>query len=234
MIVVLKGSDMKKILVLIGMIFITCAANAQVEYYTSVKLAVGGTTIYVDDNQKLGDYLATVSGAGYKYDGSGLLLGISPAVGIDWSPNKMYVNQHPYGWFHLRLEGELGYNRYDHDGKLRYDYQITDEINVKLNHLFALANGYADFKIDKVVPYVGLGVGYSFGKAEVTVVNDEYGERSDSDDDSGFIYAMYLGVGYKYSDITTFDLGYRRVYAPTRDDGLYVFSTLRLGARFRI
>jgi len=226
---------MKKILVLIGMIFITCAANAQIEYYTSIKLAVGSTTIYVDDNTTLGDYLAAVSGAGYKYDGSGLLLGISSAVGIDWSPNKMYVNQHPYGWFHLRLEGELGYNYYSHDGKLRYDYQITDKINVNLKHLSVLANGYADFRINKVIPYVGLGAGYSFGKAEIAVINTEYGdEHSDSDDDSGFIYALYLGVGYKYSDITTFDLGYRRVYAPTKDDGLYVFSMLRLGVRLRI
>ena len=225
---------MKKILLLTSMIFITSVANAaQTEYYAAVKTGVGDTTIYVNGDTKLGDYLVSESGNGYKYDASGILWGISSAVGIDWSLNTMYTTQNPYGWFHLRLEGELGYNNYSESGKLKYDYAVTDRIKVKLNQIAFLANGYADFRIHKVVPYIGLGFGYSFGKAELTLSN-EYGEFNNSVNDNGILYGFYLGVGYKYSDITTFDLGYKRFYAPTEDDGKYVFDSVRLGARFRI
>lgn len=224
---------MKKFLLLTVMALITGAANAQTEYYAAVRGAVGDTTIYVDGDTKLGDYLVSESGDGYKYDASGILWGISSAVGIDWSPNSMYVNQNPYGWFHLRLEGELGYNNYSESGKLKYDYTVTDKVKVKFNQISFLANGYADFRIHKIVPYVGLGVGYSFGKAELTLSN-EYGEFNNSVNDNGILYGFYLGVGYKYSDITTFDLEYKRFYAPTEEDGKYVFDSVRLGARFRI
>lgn len=228
---------MKKFLVIIGVIFIANVANAQVGYYASAKVGAGGATIYVDDDTRLGDWLVEVSEQasghrGYKYSDSGLLWEISAAVGIDWTPGKMYVKKNPYDWFHLRLEGEFGYNNYREEGKLRYDYTVTDRIKIKYDHFFILANGYADFRIDSVVPYIGLGVGYGLGKEEAILNNDE--SHSESIDDSGIIYALHAGVGYKYSDITTFDLGYRRVYAPAEDDGQTVFNTIRLGARFRI
>lgn len=229
MALVLVGESMKKILLLISMVLITNIANAQTEFYTSVKVGAGDTTIYVDDDTKLGDYLEEQSGSGYKYSDSGLLWGISAAVGLDWSPTKMYIKQSPYDWFHLRLEGEFGYNNYREDGKLRYDYMITDEIKEKYDQFLILANGYADFKIDNVIPYVGMGIGYGLSKEEMKI-----NESSDSVDDSGVVYALHLGIGYKYSDITTLDFGVRRVYAPTEDDGRYIFDMIRLGARFRI
>lgn len=230
--------NINKFLLFTGMVLITNVANAQTEYYTSVKVGAGDTTIYVNNDDKFGDYLVKVSeensgNKGYTYDDNGLLWELSAAVGIDWSPNELYVKQNPYSWFHLRLEGEFGYNNYRESGKLRYNYTVTDEIKIKYDHLFAIANGYADFRIDKVVPYIGLGVGYSFGNEELKL-NNNFGESGDSADDSGFIYALYLGVGYKYSDITTFDLGVRRVYAPAKHDGLDIFDTIRLGTRFRI
>lgn len=215
---------MKKILLLVSMIFITNVADARMEYYASIKAGAGDTTIYVDGSKQMGDYLVKElhGNNGFKYDDSGWLWEISPAIGIDWAMNL-------YGWFHLRLEGELGYNHYREEGKIKKGYAITDRVEAKLDQIFLLTNGYADFRIDKFVPYVGLGLGYGFGRDEVTV-ND----GSISADDSGIIYALHLGVGYKYSDITTFDLGLRRVYVPTEDDGKYVFDTIRLGARFRI
>lgn len=220
---------MKKIFyLLVGTIFITNAANAKNEYYASVKTGVGDTAIYQDD-MKLGDYLVKTLNDGSRYDASGLLWGISAAVGIDWSPNSMYVTQNPYSWFHLRLEGEFGYNNYHQDGKIRRGYEITDTIKIKFNDFFLLANGYADFRIDRVVPYVGLGLGYSFGNQEWTIDSDIYPLH-----DNGLLYALYAGVGYQYSDITTFELGYSRIYAPAEDDGLYVLGSVRLGARFRI
>lgn len=231
MTLVLKEGDMKKILLLLGAILITNAANAKSEYYASVKIGVGDTAIYQDD-MKLGDYLVKVVkdfNDGSVYDASGLLLGVSSALGIDWSPNSMYVTQNPYGWFHLRLEAEFGYNNYRQDGKIRHDHEITDAIKIKFNDFFLLANGYADFHIDRVVPYIGLGLGYSFGNQEWTVDGDVYPLH-----DNGLLYALYAGVGYKYSDITTFELGYSRIYAPAKDDGLYVLGSVRLGARFRI
>ena len=235
----LTEEGMKKILLLTSMILVTNIANAQIEYYASVKMDVGNADIYVDSDTKIGDSVSQSInehvGAGHTYDGSGFLWGLSTAVGLDWSPNSMYVNQSPYSWFHLRLEGEVGYNSYSEDGNIRYNYAVTDDVNVEFNHFFLLANGYADFRINRVIPYVGFGLGYSFGKEELTVTGDYFdGGFSDSASDNGMLYALYLGVGYKYSDITTFELGARRVYAPAEDDGMYIYDSVRLGARFRI
>ena len=224
---------MKKFLLLTGMILVTNIANAETEFYTSVKMGIGGTTIYVNNDDELGDYLVKDSGPGYRYSDTGLLWEMSAAVGIDWSPRKMYVKQDPNEWFHLRLEGEFGYNNYHKNGKLMYDYAVTDNIEIKSNNFFALVNGYTDFKIDSIVPYLGLGIGYSFGNEETKLINS-HGTFSDSVDADGIIYALHLGVGYKYSDITTFDLGGRRVYAPAEDSGKVIFDTVRLGVRFRI
>lgn len=230
---------MRKFMLLTGVVLITNVANAQTEYYASAKIGMGDATIYVDKDTKIGDSLANAFNselAGHNYDGSGFLWGLSAAAGIDWSPNSMYVNQNPYSWFHLRLEGEAGYNNYSESGKIRRDYTVVDDVDVNFNTFFLFANGYADFRINKIVPYIGLGLGYSFGKEELTVTGNNLigGSVSDSISDNGMLYAFYLGVGYKYSDITTFELGARRVYAPAEDDGKYVFDSIRLGARFRI
>ena len=229
---------MKKIILLTGIVLVTGVANAQTEYYTSVKMGMGNTTIYVNDDDKFGDWLVKISEesaghGGYRYGDSSFLWELSAAVGLDWSPNKMYVEKNPYDWFHLRLEGEFGYNNYRENGKLKYDYTITDTIKLKYDYFFALANGYADFRIYNIVPYLGLGIGYCFGKEEVKLHNG-LGDFTDSLDNDGIIYALHLGVGYKYSDITTFDLGARRVYAPQEDDGKAIFDTIRFGVRFRI
>ena len=227
---------MKKFLLLVGMICVTRVANAQTEYYVSAKLGAGDTTIYVNDDDKFGDYLVDtfeeIDGDGFKYNDSGFLWEMSAAVGLDWAPGKMYVKKNPYDWFHLRLEAELGYNNYHETGKVRQNYTLKDRVKLTEYHFFALANGYADFRIDNVVPYIGLGIGYSFGNEEVKISGAH--EFSNAVDDDGVIYALHAGVGYKYSDITTLDLGFRRVYAPAEDGGRYIFDTLRLGARFRI
>jgi len=237
MILILSGGNMKKFLLLSGLVLFTNVANAQTEYYASLKLGVGDTTIYVNDD-KFGDYLVKSSEEsrgvyGYNYSDSGLLYELSAAVGIDWSPGQMYVELSSYDWLHLRLEGEFGYNNYHEDGKLRYDYTVTDIIEIKDEYVFVLANGYVDFRINNIVPYLGFGIGYGFGNEEVKLSN-EFGDFSDSVDNNGFIYALHLGVGYKYSDITTLDFGLRRVYAPSEDDGMNVFDTIRFGARLRI
>lgn len=230
---------MKKILLLISMIFITNVANAKFEHYASVKMGVGHTTIYVDEHDKFGDYFVKVYEQevlgvnGLTYNSSGMLWELSPALGIDWTAGDTYGTPNRYDWFHLRLEGELGYNHYTENGKFKYNYMIMEKSAINMNEIFLLANGYMDFWIDKFIPYVGLGFGYGFGKAEATLtVNGE--EINDSTNDNGIIYALHLGVGYKHSDITTLDLGCRRVYVPTQDNGRYIFDTIRLGARFRI
>ncbi len=210
---------MKKFLLIISAIFVVNAANSQNEYYTSVKMGIGNVTIYQDDT-KLSDYFVQ---NGFEYDGSGLLLEISPAVGIDWT----VISQ---GWLHLRLEGELGYNYYHENIKLK-DNHASHRLEIKFNQVFFLVNGYMDFKINKFVPYIGLGLGHGWGK--ITISNKDNG-LEDPVDANGQIYALHLGLGYKYSDITTFDLGARRVYVPAEDDGQYVFDAIRLGFRFRI
>jgi len=213
------------------MIVITSAANAETEYYFSTKLGLGDTTIYVNNDTEFGDYLERAAErntglTGFKYDADGLLWELSPAVGVDWTINNS-------GWFHIRLEGEMGYNHYYEDGKLKYNHMVSDEIKVEFNDIFFLVNGYADFRINKIVPYVGLGLGYGWGKKEMTV-NNGLGEFNSSNNDRGGLVALHLGVAYKYSDITTFDFGIRSVDAPVENDGSYIYTTARLGARFRI
>ena len=222
---------MKKIILLTSMITMTSVANAQTEYYFSTKMGIGDTDIYVDNNTKFSDYIIKTAErntglTGFEYDASGLLWELSPAVGIDWTINNS-------GWFHIRLEGEMGYNHYYEDGKLKYNNMVSDKIKVEFNDIFFLVNGYADFRINKIVPYVGLGLGYGWGKKEMTV-NNGLGEFNNSDNDRGGLIALHLGVAYKYSDITTFDFGIRAVDAPVENDGSYIYTTARLGARFRI
>lgn len=211
---------MKKFFLLTGMVLITGVANADPTYYASVKMGGGNTTVYQGDT-KLGDYFVQ---NGFEFDSSGgLLLEISPAVGIDWILNSK-------GWLHFRLEGELGYNHYRENIKLKDDtdsYSLT----IKSDQIFFLANGYMDFRIKKFALYAGLGFGYSWGDIAIRDNNDGSNEPVDA---NGGIYALHFGLAYKYSDITTFDLGCRRVYAPAEDDGQYVFDTIRLGFRFRI
>lgn len=218
---------MKKILLLTSMIVITSAANAETEYYFSTKLGLGDTTIYVNNDTEFGDYLERAAErntglTGFKYDADGLLWELSPAVGVDWTINNS-------GWFHIRLEGELGYNHYYEEGKLKYGSIVSDTTEIEFSNVFFLVNGYADFRIDKVVPYIGLGLGHGWGKNEITINN-----YNDSVNTHGALVALHLGVAYKYSDTTTYDLGIRSVDAPVEDDGSYVFTTIRLGARFRI
>lgn len=222
---------MKKIILLTSIITMTSVANAQTEYYFSTKMGIGDTDIYVDNDTKFSDYIIKTAErntglTGFEYDASGLLWELSPAVGIDWTINNS-------GWFHIRLEGEIGYNHYYEDGKLKYNNMVSDKIKVEFNDIFFLVNGYADFRINKIVPYVGLGLGYGWGKKEMTV-NNGLGEFNNSDNDSGGLIALHLGVAYKYSDITTFDFGIRAVDAPVENDGSYIYTTARLGARFRI
>lgn len=221
---------MKKVILLTSTIVMTSVANAQTTYYTSVKMGIGDTAIYID-NAEFGDFLVksaerNTGYTGFKYDSSGLLLELSPAMGIDWTLNNS-------GWFHIRLEGELGYNRYRENGKLKYNSMVTDKTEVEFNDFFFLVNGYTDFRIHRIIPYIGFGLGHGWGKNKIMLSN-AYGEFGDSIHDDGLLVALHFGVAYKYSNITTFDLGFRNVYAPTEDDGSYNFTTLRLGARFRI
>ncbi len=225
---------MKKIIFLAGAMFITNAAVAQTTYYASVKLGLGDATLYVDGDTTMGEYLEDILGPGYTYNGRGTTWEFSPALGLDWSPNRMYTKHNPFSWFHLRLEGEFGYNNYREKGNLKYNFTVTDKITMKMDQFFMLANGYADFHINDVIPYVGLGLGYSFGTQELTSVDTNNIETSDFVNDKGIIYALHLGVAFKYSEITTVDLGYRRVYAPSDDNGMNVFGSFRLGGRFRI
>ncbi|MBP5795026.1 MAG: hypothetical protein J6W41_03335 [Alphaproteobacteria bacterium] len=229
---------MKKFIVIAGLVFITNVANAKLESYASVKMGIGDTTIYVDGDKTIGDWFIEISESntgmsGFEYGDSGFLWELSPAIGIDWTPDNKYGMRNQYHWFHLRGEIEAGYNHYRENGKLTYNYAITDIATINFNQVFVLANGYADFKIEQFAPYIGFGIGYSFGTSDITIAN-AYGEFNDSVNDNGVIYALNLGLGVKYSDITTFDFGVRRVYVPTDDSGKYIFDTVRVGARFRI
>ncbi len=221
------GVCMKKILLLATIIGLTNTANAQTEYYTSVKAGLGSTAMYVNNDTEFGDALAqswedAYGLTGFEYKSGGILWEISPSVGIDWTLNNS-------GWLHARLEGELGYNRYHETGKVKRNMEIFSETEINFDDIFLLINGYMDFKIDNAIPYIGIGIGHDWETVEITVDN-----LNESINDDGSIFALHLGMAYKYSYKTTFDFGVRRVYIPVENDESYVFTTARVGVRFRI
>ena len=72
---------MKKIFCWMTLFFLVAGvANAQTEYYTSIKMGMGDTTIYVNNDDKFGDYLVKLSESNTGHGGYVPKVTILPAV----------------------------------------------------------------------------------------------------------------------------------------------------------
>ncbi len=90
-------------------------------------------------------------------------------------------------------------------GELEYTYADTEENSYvtdpfKVSYSTVMANAYADFGDEAwiVKPYVGLGVGYSFG---------ELSQNSISENVVGMAYSVSTGITYAVSPNVVMDLG---------------------------
>ena len=80
-----------------------------------------------------------------------------------------------------------------------------------------MANGYYDFELNAPFkPYVGVGVGFGFVRAEL---EDVFG-FTDDDTDVGFAYQLMTGVAFDLSPRSAITLGYR--YFGTTDPDVNV------------
>lgn len=90
-------------------------------------------------------------------------------------------------------------------GELEYTYLDTEQKEgndpiIKLSYSTVMANGYADFGDASwiVNPYIGLGIGYSFGEFSTDEVKEHV---------KGMAYAVSGGITYAVSSNVVMDLG---------------------------
>ena len=105
------------------------------------------------------------------------------------------------------------------DTSLLPDYVIDAMTDIKYDHIFLLANGYADFRIDKIVPYVGLGLGYSFGREEATITDIN---KLLKNQDSSKIYEKYQN-GLNLNDLGIY------IYNRYKSKKYYYYTTNYIG-----
>jgi opacity protein-like surface antigen len=120
-----------------------------------------------------------------------------PGINISFSPG-------------YNLGGALGYDmgRFRVEGEIRYSSVEVDEVNgtpspidADLSALTFMANGYYDFEMDSITPYIGVGVG---------VVDSEidaggFGSASETD----LAYQFMLGLGFDVGSTTVLTGEYR-------------------------
>ena len=127
---------------------------------------------------------------------------LSGAIGREFLTN---------GVISTRLEGEIGYSSFDVDS-----HNIVGAGNFSggnalgsTNALYGLANGYVDFNLGFIAPYVSGGVGYAsvdFDNHGVVPAGPEL-----SDSGGGLAWQLGAGVGVSMTDTIKLDLGYRYV-----------------------
>ena len=135
---------------------------------------------------------------------------------------------------HLRVEGELAWHGSSSDDPQFFAPGESIDIDV----LSFMANGYYDLDLNgPLKPYVGVGVGFGFIRAEST----NFLGFTDEDTDVGLAYQLMTGVAFDVSPRAALTLGYR--YFGTTDPDVSVggvkFQTefksheFLVGVRFR-
>ena len=122
-----------------------------------------------------------------------------------------------YDFGSARLEGALGYQKYD-----------MKNVDEDISFLTVMANAYYDFGNDSNIrPYVMGGLGMARVNMSWT-----------SDDEDVFAWQLGAGVGYKVAERTTLDLGYRYLKPNNFDthdmgDGKLACHNIMLGLRYQ-
>ena len=127
---------------------------------------------------------------------------------------------------HIRFGGGIGFGYHFSDwlrsditvnyvGGDRFDY--NDGVNaVSLSHDMwsGMANGYVDLgTYSGFTPYLGAGAGVLYSKHSVDLDAPDI-RLGGSDTQYNFAYALTAGVGYKFTDTLTLDVGYHYLASP--------------------
>jgi len=118
-----------------------------------------------------------------------------------------------YGFGHLRIEGEIAYQKNDLDQIKALGVSV--DATGDTSSLTGLLNGYYDFNnTSPFTPYIGGGVGVA--KVEINDVSiPGSGFSNINDDHTVFAYQLGVGVAYAINESFSFDVKYR--YFATSD-----------------
>ncbi|MEM9733245.1 MAG: outer membrane beta-barrel protein [Pseudomonadota bacterium] len=166
-------------------------------------------------------YAAARIGAAFEAESSFRVLGTSVSNAYDPGYNlsaALGYSFNPTGLLGFRAEAELGYTSLDIDshtvtglGKFSGGDATGDASAV-----YGLANGYVDYSLGTITPFISAGVGYGqvdLSQQGVTptgvVMNDSGG---------GLAWQVGAGAAFAVTDSVTVDLGYR--FFKVQDVGL--------------
>ena len=125
---------------------------------------------------------------------------LSAAVGYE------FKNGAPLSY---RTEAEVGYMMFDIDKHNVAGVGVSSGANAfgETNSFYGLANGYIDYELGTITPFIGAGIGYAsldFSNHGTTgtgtVLNDS---------GAGLAWQVGAGAAYSLSDTLKIDLGYR-------------------------
>lgn len=114
----------------------------------------------------------------------------------------------------FRVEGEVGYTRETAD-RQTFRAPPAGEVfgDIRTRTLRGMANGFVDFKLAGLEPYIGAGVGYAGTDLRVigprAIFPTEQPRRLIDDRDRGFAYQAMAGIALPVNDRLRFTLGYR-------------------------
>lgn len=206
------------------------------KYYVVLSFAISITLLFLSSSASANPYFGIQAGMVSLEDSKITVPGVGSAdvssdtgLSIGIKLGSSFTN--------FRIEGELDYKTNDLDtlsgpgGSLRLDGDVTSTS--------LMFNGYYDIKASPtVVPYLGLGLGFS----RVALDADVLGVNIADDEDIVFAYQFLAGIGFSASPTVTIDVGYK--YFATADpsfedvtgfpfDGEYSSHNITIGARFK-
>jgi len=114
----------------------------------------------------------------------------------------------------FRVEGEVGYTRETAD-RQTFTAPPAGEVfgDIRTQTLRGMVNGFVDFKLAGLEPYLGAGVGYATTDLRVigprAIFPTEQPRRLIDDSDGGFAYQAVAGVAVPVNERLRLTLGYR-------------------------
>jgi OOP family OmpA-OmpF porin len=141
-----------------------------------------------------------------------------PGLNISFNTGYNLGGALGYDMGKFRVEGEITYRSVDIDTV----NGVSFPLDASLSALTFMANGYYDFEMDSLTPYIGVGLGVADSEIEVS----GFSAVSETD----FAYQFMAGLAFNVSKTAYLTAGYRFfVISETDAPNSHEFT---LGARF--